>query len=71
VCQEENVGDQGHAIYQHWQIRGRIEHGERYAQDQGLDVENMRVQTRARLGRLFRLVVAAHVVVITTLLFRR
>lgn len=47
------------AVYQDWRLRGRIEHGYRFAQEQGLDVEDMRVQTLERMRRLFALVLAA------------
>ena len=40
-------------------MRGRIEHGYRFDQEQGLDVEDMRVQTLAGMQRLFVLVLAA------------
>ncbi len=50
-------------VYDDWRLRGRIEHGYRFDQEQGLDVEDMRVQTLARMRRLFALVVvAAHFV---------
>ena len=47
------------AVYEDWRLRGRIEHGYRFAQEQGLDVADLRVQTLARMRRLFALVVAA------------
>ena len=47
------------AVYEDWRLRGRIEHGYRFDQEQGLDVEDMRVQTLARMRRLFVLVVVA------------
>ena len=47
------------AVYEDWRLRGRIEHGYRFDQEQGLDVEDMRVQTQARMQRLFALVLAA------------
>ncbi len=47
------------AVYEDWRLRGRVEHGYRFAQEQGLDVEDMRVQTLARMRRLFALVLAA------------
>ena len=51
------------AIYEDWRLRSRIEHGYRFDQEQGLDVEDMRVQTLAGMQRLFVLVlVAAHFV---------
>jgi len=46
-------------IYADWRLRGRIEHGYRFAQEQGLDVEDMRVQTLERMRRLFALVLLA------------
>ncbi|MCA1599724.1 MAG: transposase, partial [Chloroflexi bacterium] len=47
------------AVYEDWRLRGRIEHGYRFTQEQGLDVEDMRVQTLARMRRLFALVLVA------------
>jgi hypothetical protein len=47
------------SVYEDWRLRGRIEHGYRFAQEQGLDVEDMRVQTLARMQRLFALVLVA------------
>lgn len=47
------------AVYEDWRLRSRIEHGYRFDQEQGLDVEDMRVQTLARMQRLFVLVVVA------------
>ena len=47
------------AVYQDWRLRGRIEHGYRFDQEQGLDVEDMRVQTLNRMQRLFALVLVA------------
>ena len=47
------------AVYEDWRLRGRIEQGYRFDQEQGLDVEDMRVQTLARMQRLFALVVTA------------
>ena len=47
------------SIYEDWRLRGRIEHGYRFAQEQGLDVEDMRGQTLPRMQRLFALVIAA------------
>lgn len=40
-------------------MRGKIEHGYRFDQEQGLDVEDLRVQTLERMRRLFALVLAA------------
>jgi hypothetical protein len=43
-------------VYQDWRLRGRIEHGYRFDQEQGLDVEDMRVRTLDRMRRLFAIV---------------
>lgn len=43
-------------VYTDWRLRGRIEHGYRFDQEQGLDVEDMRVQTLERMRRLFAIV---------------
>lgn len=51
--------DDVHAVYNDWRLRPRIEHGYRFDQEQGLDVEDMRVQTLERMKRLFILVLAA------------
>jgi hypothetical protein len=45
-------------VYRDWRLRGRIEHGYRFDQEQGLDVEDLRVQTLERMKRLFALVLA-------------
>lgn len=47
------------AVYGDWRLRGRIEHGYRFDQEQGLDVEDMRVRTLECMRRLFALVLAA------------
>lgn len=47
------------AVYTDWRLRGRIEHGYRFDQEQGLDIEDMRVQTLARMRRLFVLILVA------------
>lgn len=47
------------AVYRDWRLRSRIEHGYRFDQEQGLDVEDMRVQTLERMRRLFILVLLA------------
>lgn len=49
--------------YNDWRSRSRIEHGYRFDQEQGLDVENMRVQTVERMRRLFAVVLLAAQVV--------
>ena len=46
-------------VYNDWRLRTRIEHGYRFDQEQGLDVEDMRVQTVERMRRLFALVLLA------------
>jgi hypothetical protein len=46
-------------IYADWRLRGRIEHGYRFDQEQGLDVEDLRVHTLERMRRVFALVLVA------------
>ena len=46
-------------VYNDWRLRTRIEHGYRFDQEQGLDVEDMRVQTLDRMRRLFAVVLMA------------
>jgi len=46
-------------VYNDWRLRTRIEHGYRFDQEQGLDVEDMRVHTVDRMRRLFALVLLA------------
>lgn len=46
-------------VYIQWRSRPRIEHTYRFDQEQGLDVEDMRVQTVERMRRLFVLVLLA------------
>ena len=46
-------------VYNDWRLRTRIEHGYRFDQEQGLDVEDMRVQTLDRMRRLFAFVLLA------------
>lgn len=46
-------------VYHDWRLRTRIEHGYRFDQEQGLDVEDMRVQTVDRMCRLFAVVLMA------------
>jgi hypothetical protein len=50
-------------IYNDWRLRTRIEHGYRFDQEQGLDVEDMRVHTVERMRRLFSFVLLAAQVV--------
>jgi hypothetical protein len=40
-------------VYEDWRLRTRIEHGYRFDQEQGLDVEDLRIQTVERMRRLF------------------
>ena len=46
-------------VYNDWRLRTRIEHGYRFDQEQGLDVEDMRVQTVECMRRLFAIVLMA------------
>jgi hypothetical protein len=46
-------------VYNDWRLRTRIEHGYRFDQEQGLDVEDMRVHTMDRMRRLFAFVLLA------------
>lgn len=46
-------------VYEDWRLRSRIEHGYRFDQEQGLDVEDMRIRTVDRMRRLFALVLLA------------
>ena len=46
-------------VYADWRLRGRIEHGYRFDQEQGLDVEDLRVRTLERMRRIFALVLVA------------
>ena len=50
---------QAQELYEDWRLRGRIEHGYRFCQEQGLDVEDMRVRSVERMRRLFMLVLLA------------
>ena len=43
-------------VYNDWRLRARIEHGYRFDQEQGLDVEDMRVHSLDRMRRLFAIV---------------
>lgn len=52
-------GEVARSMYGDWRLRGRIEHGYRFDQEQGLDVEDMRLQYLERMKRLFFLVLAA------------
>lgn len=46
-------------VYTQWRYRPRIEHTYRFDQEEGLDVEDIRVQTLERMRRLFALVLLA------------
>jgi hypothetical protein len=46
-------------VYGDWRQRGDIEHGYRFDQEQGLDVEDMRVETLEHMRRIFVLVLLA------------
>lgn len=46
-------------VYTEWRFRPRIEHTYRFDQEQGLDVEDMRVRTLERMRRIFVLVLLA------------
>lgn len=46
-------------IYTEWRFRPQIEHTYRFDQEQGLDVEDMRVRTLERMRRIFVLVLLA------------
>jgi hypothetical protein len=46
-------------VYEDWRLRGRIEHGYRFDQEQGLDVEDVRVHSLEGMRRLFVLVLLA------------
>lgn len=50
---------QAQEVYSDWRLRGRIEHGYRFCQEQGLEVEDMRLRTLERMRRLFILVLLA------------
>jgi hypothetical protein len=51
--------DDARALYADWRLKGRIEHGYRFCQEAGLDVEDMRVRRLERMRRLFILVLLA------------
>jgi hypothetical protein len=54
----ENTED-ARALYADWRSKGRIEHGYRFCQEAGLDVEDMRVRSLQRMRRLFIIVLLA------------
>jgi hypothetical protein len=47
------------AVYTEWRHRPRIEHTYRFDQEDGLDVEDVRVQTLERMRRIFALIMMA------------
>jgi hypothetical protein len=51
--------DEARALYTDWRSKGRIEHGYRFFQEAGLDIEDMRVRSLERMRRLFILVLLA------------
>ena len=53
------TADEVRAVYSDWRLRGRIEHGYRFDQEEGLDVEDLRVKSLERMRRLFVLVLLA------------
>jgi len=53
------TADRVRQVYSDWRQRGRIEQGYRFEQEQGLDVEDMRVETLEHMRRLFVLVLLA------------
>jgi hypothetical protein len=50
---------QAQTVYADWRLRGRIEQGYRFDQEQGLDLEDLRVHTLERMRLLFALVLLA------------
>ncbi len=46
-------------VYTDWRFRPRIEHTDRFDQEDGLQIEDIRVQTLERMRRLFVLVLLA------------
>jgi len=46
-------------LYNDWRLHTRIEHDYRFDQEQGLDVEDLRVRTVERMRRLFAMVLLA------------
>lgn len=54
-----HIFDHVRSVYNDWRLRSRIEHGYRFDQEQGLDIEDIRVHKLERMKRLFLLVLAA------------
>lgn len=53
------TADEVRTIYSDWRLRARIEHGYRFDQEDGLDIEDLRVKSLERMRRLFVLVLLA------------
>jgi hypothetical protein len=60
----ENAAD-AEQVYNQWRSRPQIEHTYRFDQEQGLDIEDMRVHTLERMRRIFVLVLLATLFVYT------
>jgi hypothetical protein len=56
-------------VYNDWRLRSRIEHGYRFDQEQGLDVEDMRVHTLDRMRRLFAIILLSAQIVFVISVF--
>lgn len=54
-----HTASQVRQVYQDWRLRGKIEQGYRFDQEQGLEVEDLRVETLERMRRLFAFVLLA------------
>ena len=54
-----HTAHQAQTVYTEWRYRPHIEHTYRFDQEDGLDVEDMRVQTLERMRRVFVLVLLA------------
>jgi hypothetical protein len=53
------TADEVRTVYSDWRLRARIEHGYRFDQEEGLDIEDLRVKSLERMRRLFVLVLLA------------
>ncbi len=53
------IAAEAKAVYVEWRFRPQIEHTYRFDQEDGLDVEDMRVQTLERMRRVFVIVLLA------------
>ena len=54
-----HIAHDAQMVYAEWRYRPQIEHTYRFAQEDGLDIEDMRVQTLERMRRIFVLVLLA------------